>query len=298
MFAKQLILNHAKGIFLTAILFAISGETLFGYDDADLLNEAAAAYRANLDSLTSLAGHVSVVRESNRDGKTSVSERAIRFAYNWKSGGEYFFSKTDSPVSESENESRTREVNPLFEAELFTDGLYYRLRHRVGYEGIKTVFVNAKRFSRPEFYNGAFVPEYFMSYEGGNFDELLTVYADNIDDLKLNGRLTRRGDVFVVSRFPSDSERKMEVEVDLSKSGNPIRIERESTRDGRKSSTTNLWKWQKINGVWIPSEIKRTEADLDGDSERTTTTLLKWHRLQVNEPVDDIIQIASLGVYR
>ena len=104
--------------------------------------------------------------------------------------------------------------------------------------------------------------------------------------------------MFVLSRFLSNPEKKLKIVVDLSKSGNPIRIERELNRNGRVSNTTISWEWKKINGVWIPSEIKRTVTNSGDDSEKFTSTLLRWRDCQVNEPVDDAIQLTSLGVHR
>lgn len=297
MTAKPLTLNSATGFILTVAIFTIASGTLFGSDASDVLNDAARAYRSNLDSLVSLKGHVSMLRESYKDGTKNVSEKTIQFAYDWKTGG-YFFSRTDSPVSQIKEGNEPQRFAPLFEAQLFTNGLYYRVIHNVDYQGKKSVMVDAKPFSRPEFYNGAFVPQYFMSYEGAEIDELLTMYADHIDDPTFDGRLARDGDVFVLSCFLSNPEKKMKIVVDLSKSGNPIRIERELNRNGRVSNTTISWEWKKINGVWIPSEIKHAVTNTGGDSKKFTSTLLKWHDCQVNEPVDDAIQLTSLGVYR
>lgn len=294
---KHLTLNDAAFV-LTAALFTIAGGTLFASDDSDMLNDAAMAYRSNLDSLVSLAGHVSMLRESDKDGTKSVSEKTIQFAYDWKTGGEYFFSRTDSPSPPVKEGNDPQRFGPLFEAQLFTNGLYYRVIHKVGDKGKKSVMVDAKPFSRPEFYNGAFVPPFFLSYEGAKVDELLTMYAEHIDDPTFDGGLNRDGDVFVLSRFVSDPEKKLEIGIDLSKSGNPVRIEREVNRNGRVSNTTLSWEWEQINGVWIPLEVARTVTTSDSDSKKVTSTVLKWHDCQVNEPVDDAIHLRSLGVYR
>lgn len=296
--------NSSAGVFFVTLIIgscARFGQAEKMSSDANPLVEASRRYRENLDLLVTWMGQVELDHESADDrvihGKEIHGRELIDFAYHRPSGQYYYFIR-DVKNMRVREDVETPRVALGCEGELHRDNLYYYVSFRLrNASGKKAVYVADKPHSLPAFHNGAFLPKYFFQYEGGDLNETLDMYAKHVDDADVDLTVERTGDIITLERFGKVPTKGLVYELDLSKSGMPVRIER-MRRDGDVSITQYQWHWQNVSGVWVPLTATRTRI-VEGEVSYRKQVQLKWTSTKVNVPLpEDALTLASLHVYR
>ncbi len=262
------------------------------------LSMAAVKYRDNLDRLRTWRGEVQLERQAEKPNETILVEAKISFAYS-RLDSNYLYRIRETKRVSVHGGVEEPQLPTHYTAALCRDGVYHRVMRRVeDKDGPQSMAIQDKPFDRPAFANGAFLPEYFLTYEGTELDRMWQMYFDSADDPSFDGTISRDGDIVTLTRYESRKDRGVVYVFDLAKAGNPTRIERMTVRDGATSVTTLTWTWQKLADMWVPKKVTQ-RVQVGSDKPVAYYTTLTWLKSAVNEPLsDDQFSFVKMGMYR
>lgn len=288
--------------------FAICGVVAFGgfplvakaqiEGDAQVLKTMATAYRANFEKIRTWRGKVLMTRIFPRDDGTTILEvSSIEFAVDRVTGNSRWAATKDKDV-EVIGEKEKQRFAPMHYAGMFANGAYHILNFDPANEQAERMaFVQTQAPGVPGFHYRDFDPLFFLTHEHGFLDEWALMLCDNVDNPEIgSGSIRREGDRFILE-FARPGKTVLGLhEMDLSRGGNPVRIQTAAIARGAraKQQTSWEWDWEQVNGVWVPSKVTK-----DHLSDDRYTVIVEWLENHVNEPLaEDEFSLVKLGLRR